>query len=114
MRINKKYYLIFLLASIYDVAISYHNISMGVGKEGNPFAAFLISIFGPGLGLIIHKSAGVISITLYLRYLPTIWNSLAPNPEALSEHQLERYGNPIVLMGGSLAFFIAGSTWLIY
>lgn len=60
--------LLFLLAQASDGVLTYVGVSTyGVGIEGNPVIAWLISAMGEGLGLTTAKlTAGIFGIALHL------------------------------------------------
>ena len=59
---------VFLLTQAFDGALTYVGVStFGVGIEGNPLIAWLMSLLGPGPGLATAKlAAGCFGIVLHL------------------------------------------------
>lgn len=67
MKIPSKPFRFFLLATVYDLSMTYYLIYQGLGSEANPVMAYLINQFGLAPGLLIGKGVGLILIVAVLK-----------------------------------------------
>lgn len=65
---NKLTLVAFILSQIGDGILTYVGVStFGVKAEGNPFLAFIMSVYGVGFGLVVAKIVSVIlGLILYM------------------------------------------------